>query len=170
MSNDALDLAFARHVRTIGLISAEQLNAALQAQARAHQNGKPISVADAMVQLGLVTPAQKESLEKKVKEQQAGVQQLGPYRLTKKLGEGGMGAVYLALDAATQKHVAVKVLPRNLGANPEFVKRFRREAEAAMALRHPNIIGAFAAGEDLGYHYYAMEYCEGKPLDVLLAS
>jgi serine/threonine protein kinase len=64
-----------------------------------------------MVQLGLITPAQKEGLEKKVKEQQAGVQQLGPYRLMKKLGEGGMGAVYLALDGATQKHVAVKVLP-----------------------------------------------------------
>jgi serine/threonine-protein kinase len=170
MSNDALDLAFARHVRTIGLVSAEQVNAALQAQAKAHQDGKPISVADAMVQLGLVTPAQKESLEKKVKEQQAGVQQLGPYRLMKKLGEGGMGAVYLALDSATQKHVAVKVLPRNLGANPEFVKRFRRESDAAIALQHPNIIGAFAAGEDLGYHYYAMEYCEGKPLDVILAA
>jgi serine/threonine protein kinase len=88
----------------------------------------------------------------------------------KKLGEGGMGAVYLALDGATQKHVAVKVLPRNLGANPEFVKRFRRESEAAMALQHPNIIGAFAAGEDLGYHYYAMEYCEGRPLDVILTN
>ena len=170
MSNDALDLAFARHVRQIGLISAEQVNAALQAQAKALQEGKPVSVADAMVQLGLVTPAQKESLEKKVKEQQAGVQQLGPYRLMKKLGEGGMGAVYLALDTASQKHVAVKVLPRNLGTNPELVTRFRRESEAAKALQHPNIIGAFAAGEDLGYHYYAMEYCEGQPLDVILAA
>src|SRR5688500_5014037 len=98
MSNDALDLAFARHVRTIGLITAEQVNAALQAQSKAIQDGRPLSVAEAFVQLGLLTPAQRETLEKKVKEQQAGIQQLGTYKLMKKLGEGGMGAVYLALD------------------------------------------------------------------------
>ncbi|MBI3856619.1 MAG: serine/threonine protein kinase, partial [Planctomycetes bacterium] len=169
MSNDALDLAFARHVRQIGLITPEQVNAALQTQSKSAQTGKPISVAEAFVTLGLLTPAQRETLEKKVKEQQAGVQQLGPYKLMKKLGEGGMGAVYLALDPASQKHVAVKVLPRPLGSNAEFVKRFKREAEAATSLKHPNIIGAFATGEDLGYHFYVMEYCEGKPLDALLA-
>ena len=101
MSNDALDLAFARHVRTIGLISAEQVNATLQLQSKSIQDGKPISFAEAMIQLGLLTPAQRESLEKKVKEQQAGVTELGTYKLMKKLGEGGMGAVYLALDPAT---------------------------------------------------------------------
>jgi serine/threonine-protein kinase len=170
MPNDSLDLAFARHVRQIGLITSDQLNAALQAQSRNLQEGKPISVSDAMVQLGLLTPTQKDSLEKKVREQQAGVQQLGPYKLMKKLGEGGMGAVYLALDSATQRHVAVKVLPRHFGASAEFVKRFRRESEAATQLKHPNIIGAFAAGEDLGYHYYAMEYCDGMSLDAILAA
>jgi eukaryotic-like serine/threonine-protein kinase len=169
MSNDALDLAFARHVRQIGLITPEQVNSALQTQSKSTQAGKPISVAEAFVQLGLLTPSQRDTLEKKVREQQAGVQQLGPYKLMKKLGEGGMGAVYLALDPSSQKHVAVKVLPRHLGTNAEFVKRFRREAEAATRLKHPNIIGAFAAGEDLGYHYYVMEYCEGKPLDSILA-
>src|SRR5688572_24086670 len=168
MSNDALDLAFARHVRTIGLISAEQVTATLQRQSQSIQDGTPISFAEAMIQLGLLTPAQRESLEKKVKEQQAGVTELGTYKLMKKLGEGGMGAVYLALDPASQRHVAVKVLPRHLGTNAEFVKRFRREAEAAIKLKHPNIIGAFATGEDLGYHFYVMEYCEGNTLDKLL--
>src|SRR5688572_6568629 len=169
MSNDALDLAFARHVRTIGLISAEQVTATLQRQSQSIQDGTPISFAEAMIQLGLLTPAQRESLEKKVKEQQAGVTELGTYKLMKKLGEGGMGAVYLALDPGSQRHVAVKVLPRHLGTNAEFVKRFRREAEAAARLKHPNIVGAFAAGEDLGYHYYVMEFCEGKALDTILA-
>jgi serine/threonine-protein kinase len=169
MSNDALDLAFARHVRQIGLITPEQVNAALQAQSKSTQLGKPISVSEAFVQLGLLTASQRDTLEKKVREQQAGVQQLGPYKLMKKLGEGGMGAVYLALDPSGQRHVAVKVLPRHLGTNAEFVKRFKREAEAATKLKHANIIGAFAAGEDLGYHFYVMEYCEGKPLDSILA-
>ena len=111
--------------------------------------GAPISFAESLVRLGLLTAAQRESLEKKVREQQAGVQQLGPYKLVKKLGEGGMGAVYLAIDPAGQRQVALKVLPRHYGSNPEFVKRFKREAEAAAQLKHPNIIGAFAAGEDL---------------------
>src|SRR5258708_3827651 len=135
MPNDALDLAFARHVRQIGLITAEQVTSALQTQSKCLQEGKTVSVADAMVELGLLSPTQKDALEKKVKDQQAGVQQLGPYKLMKKLGEGGMGAVYLALDPATQRHVAVKVLPRALGANGEFVKRFKREADAATQLK-----------------------------------
>ena len=169
MSNDAHDLAFARHVRQIGLITPEQVTAALQAQSKSTQMGRPITVAEAFVQLGLLTASQRDTLEKKVREQQAGVQQLGGYKLMKKLGEGGMGAVYLALDPDGQRHVAVKVLPRHLGTNAEFVKRFKREAEAAATLKHPNIIGAFAAGEDLGYHFYVMEYCDGKPLDAILA-
>jgi len=167
MPNDAIDLAFARHVRQIGLVTQEQVNAALQTQSTSIKEGKPLSFSEVLVHMGLITAAQRESLEKKVKDQQAGVQQLGVYKLARKLGEGGMGAVYLATDPSG-KSVAVKVLPRHLGMNAEFVKRFRREADAATQLKHPNIIGATFAGEDLGYHYYVMEYCDGMPLDKLL--
>lgn len=168
MSNDALDLAFARHVRQIGLVTPEQVAAALQTQGKSLQAGTPLTFADALVQLGTISAAQREALQKKVKDQQAGIQQLGPYRLLKKLGEGGMGAVYLAEEPEAARRVAVKVLPRHLGANAEFVKRFQREAQAAIRLKHPHIVGAFAAGEDLGFHYYVMEYCEGEALDALI--
>jgi len=96
------------------------------------------------------------------------VSQLGPYRLLNKLGEGGMGAVYLADDPAQQRKVALKVLPRSASANVELIKRFRREADAVAKLRHPRIIQGFGAGEDKGFHYFAMEYCDGEPLDRLL--
>jgi serine/threonine-protein kinase len=168
MQNDAFDLAFARHVRQIGLVSQEQIASALEAQSRTIQKGSTISFSDVLVQMDVITPTQKETLEKKVREQQAGVHQLGAYRLLKKLGEGGMGAVYLAQDPPTGKNVAIKVLPRHYGSNAEFVKRFRREAETAIKLRHPNIVGAFAIGEDLGYHFYVMEFCDGEPLDSLI--
>src|SRR5581483_321435 len=169
MPNESFDQAFARHVRQIGLVTPEQIHAAQQAQGDALTQGKTLAFSEVLVRMCIITATQRESLERKVREQQAGVQQLGEYRLIKKIGEGGMGAVYLAQDPGG-RNVAVKVLPRHLGANQEFVKRFRREAEAATRLQHPNIIGAFAAGEDLGYHYYVMEYCDGTPLDKLLAA
>jgi hypothetical protein len=101
-------------------------------------------------------------------EQKAGVSQLGPYRLMRKLGEGGMGAVYLAEDTREGKKVALKVLPRKHGQDPEFVKRFKRETELGTRLRHAHIVGALDSGEAQGYHFYAMEYCEGEPLDKVL--
>ena len=101
-------------------------------------------------------------------DQKTKVSQLGPYRLVRKLGEGGMGTVYLAEDTRDGKKVALKVLPRRHGQEPEFVKRFRRETELAGRLRHAHIVGALDSGEDQGYHFYAMEYCEGEPLDKAL--
>ncbi len=87
---------------------------------------------------------------------------IGSYEIVAKLGQGGMGAVYRAEVPATGATVAVKVLPPELGRNPEFVERFRREAEIATSLDHPNIVRAIDAGESAGYHYFAMEFVEGE--------
>src|SRR5437868_273345 len=65
MPNDAIDLAFARHVRQIGLVTQEQVNAALQSQASSVKEGKSLSFSEVLVQMGLITPAQRETLEKK---------------------------------------------------------------------------------------------------------
>ena len=170
MSSDAQDIAVARHVKQAGLVSPEQVAQALQAQGQSLEKGRRITLLDALVQVGAITPFLKQTIEKQVKGQQkkGGAQQLSHYKIVKKLGEGGMGAVYLAEDARNGNRVALKVLLRKQSADEEFLKRFRREAEAAKSLAHPNIVRAFDAGHDLGYHFYVMEYCEGQPLDVLL--
>ena len=92
------------------------------------------------------------------------VSQLGPYKLLKKLGEGGMAIVFLAEDTLLQRQVAIKILAPRLTADAGFLARFRREAQAAGQLTHPHIAGAYAVGEEQGLHYYVMEYCEGEPL------
>jgi eukaryotic-like serine/threonine-protein kinase len=160
----AQDIAVAQEVKKSGMATPDQISSALQAQAGA---AAPLPLADALVKLGVITPAQKDTVLRKVGEKK-GVSSLLHYRLMRKLGEGGMGAVYLAEDTQAARKVAVKVLPRHFSSTPDLLKRFRREAETATRLRHPNVVGAFASGEDAGFHFYVMEYCEGETLDRVL--
>jgi serine/threonine-protein kinase len=90
--------------------------------------------------------------------------QIGPCRLLKRLGRGGMGDVYLAVHAELGRTVAVKIMPPDLTRNEELVGRFRREAESAARLEHPNLVEIYDVGEDNGYHYLVMAYVEGENL------
>ncbi len=93
---------------------------------------------------------------------------LGRYEIQRKLGSGGMGAVYLALDTNLKRLVAVKVLPLEKAENPTLVKRFKAEAQAAAQLTHDNIVRVFESGEADGLHYIAMEYVEGTDVQRLI--
>jgi len=89
----------------------------------------------------------------------------GDYILRKKLGEGGMGSVYLAENASIDQRIAVKVLHGYAAQSPELVERFNREAKAICRLTHPNIIRVFVFGRTPeGLIYLAMEFVEGRPL------
>jgi serine/threonine-protein kinase len=76
-----------------------------------------------------------------------------------------MGAVYLAVDTLENRRVALKVLPRHLAADVQYMRRFYREAEATIRLHHENIVQAYATGKDRGRHFFVMEYCEGETLE-----
>ncbi|WP_373653155.1 protein kinase domain-containing protein [Schlesneria sp. DSM 10557] len=89
---------------------------------------------------------------------------LGKYQIERKLGQGGMGTVYLARNTDLKKLVALKVLPRDKAKNPTLVRRFKAEAQAAAQLEHPNIVAVYDTGEADGYLYIAMEYVEGIDL------
>lgn len=91
------------------------------------------------------------------------------YSLLHKLGEGGMADVYLAVDTILNREVAVKILRGDLAHDPVAVLRFKREATAALALNHPNIVQVYDVGEENGMHYIVMEYIRGITLKQLIA-
>jgi len=89
---------------------------------------------------------------------------IGEYRLIREIGHGGMGVVYLAFDTRLERQVALKLLPARLTNDPERVWRFQREARAASALNHPNIITIYDFGQEGGRFYIASEFVEGRTL------
>lgn len=90
--------------------------------------------------------------------------QYGSYRILKRLGTGGMGEVYLALDLSLDRHVAIKFLPPSMTSDEEILSRFQQEARTASALNHPNIVTIFEVGHRGGEHYIVSEYIQGVTL------
>ena len=90
--------------------------------------------------------------------------QLGRYRIISLIGAGGMGEVYLAQDIALQRKVALKVLPLDVAANQDRMRRFKQEATSAASLNHPNIAHIYEIGEAEGFQFIAMEYVQGQTL------
>jgi serine/threonine-protein kinase len=86
------------------------------------------------------------------------------YELSDRLGSGGMAEVYLGRDRVLGRTIAVKTLLLQFAGDPHFIARFRREAQSAAALNHPNIVGVYDTGSDNGTHYIVMEYIEGRTL------
>src|SRR5215470_9424584 len=81
-------------------------------------------------------------------------------RIERKLGAGGMGAVYLAHHQGLRKSIAIKVLPPELASSTEFIERFMREARLAARLEHPGIVQVFDVGTEQGVNYITMQYVE----------
>jgi len=97
-------------------------------------------------------------------------QSLGHYKIERLLGEGGMGAVYLAEDTTLHRKVALKVLPEDMASSPDRLVRFQREARAVAALNHPNIVTLFSVEEAHGTPFLTMELVEGTSLDRVVAA
>jgi serine/threonine protein kinase/dienelactone hydrolase len=89
---------------------------------------------------------------------------LGVYRVEERIGAGGMGEVYRAVDSRLEREVALKVLAPEMESNAEWRQRFTREAQAASRLNHSNIVTIYDIGESSGMHFIAMEYIRGRTL------
>jgi serine/threonine-protein kinase len=98
------------------------------------------------------------------------VRRLGSYRMLRKLGEGGMGAVYLGYHETEARQVAIKVLSESLTSNQAFIDRFYREAKSGALLNHPNIVRTLSVGQDqaTSKHYLVLEFVDGPSASELL--
>jgi serine/threonine-protein kinase len=118
-----------------------------------------------LIQAGILTPFQARLI---LQGKHKGFK-LGPYLILNQIGAGGMGQVFLAEHAALRRRVALKVLPLRKALDPTNVERFYREARAAAALDHPNIVHAYDVSCDKGTHFLVLEYIDGETLDRALA-
>src|SRR6266487_1935669 len=89
---------------------------------------------------------------------------IGHYKLSERIGTGGMGEVYLATDIIAGRKAALKLLPTRFTGDAERLKRFQQEARAVVALNHPNILTVYEIGEEHSTHYIASELIEGETL------
>ena len=114
----------------------------------------------------LETPAAALAAQSLVSEESAALvgQQLGHYKIVREIGRGGMGVVYLAQDVSLVRPVALKLLPKHLTSDPNRLRRFEREARAASALNHHNILTIYEIANVDGLHFIATEFIDGVTL------
>ncbi len=128
---------------------------------------QPKRLGEIMVEKQYITKEQAETIFR-IQGREGGHLHLTGYQMLKKLGEGSMGAVYLAKQESMDRNVAIKILAPHLARNEKFVDRFLREARSVARLNHINIISGIDVGESNGINYFAMEYVDGPTLiDVL---
>ncbi len=145
------------------LLTLKELHDCLAEQKSLAKEGKRISLSEAMLRCGFLTRSQLQRLGAEMEDSIARkAQQIPGFQILGKLGQGAMATVFKAKQLSLDRIVAVKVLPKKLGENSEFVERFYREGRAAARLNHNNIVQAIDVGEASGYHYFVMEYIDGK--------
>jgi serine/threonine protein kinase len=159
------DTIFGKMALDQGLVSNEELRRCIE-EAEARQASNPTMLKDLLVERGYITRTQAHRVINSIKEARGSTaaHQIPGYLILGKLGAGAMAVVYKARQLSLDRIVAIKVLPKRFTENKEYVERFYKEGKAAGKLNHPNIVQAVDVGEAGGYHYFVMEYVEGKTL------
>jgi len=155
------DTILGRVIVEQGLCTKEEVDDCLAMQAELAKEANNRSLTSLLLSNGYITQTQVERASKLV-EATTSVQQIPGYQILSELGAGAMARVYKARQISLDRIVAIKILPKRMSENPEFVERFYKEGKAAAKLNHPNIVGAVDVGEANGYHYFVMEYVEGQ--------
>jgi serine/threonine-protein kinase len=125
--------------------------------------GRTFTLSEILVKAGFVTPSQLKRLANPADDSMSqSLQQIPGFMVMQKIGAGAMASVYKAKQLSLDRIVAIKILPKRLSEDPEFVTRFIKEGRAAAKLNHNNIVQAIDVGEYGGYHYFVMEFVDGK--------
>jgi len=164
-SNTNYDTIFGKMAVEQGLCTGEELRRCVnEVEARRAQN--PVLLKDLLIEKGFVTPTQVQRLSNTIREAKVATapHQIPGYQVLGKIGAGAMAVVYKAKQLSLNRIVAIKVLPKRFTENKEYVERFYKEGQAAGKLNNPHIVQAVDVGEAGGYHYFVMEYVEGKTL------
>jgi serine/threonine-protein kinase len=157
------DTVFGKMALEQGLCSDAELKRAVD-ELKKRSKTNPTILKNLMIELGYITAPQAERLKQAIKKSKDAAHQIPGYQILGKLGAGAMAVVYKAKQMSLNRIVAIKVLPRRFTENPEYVQRFYKEGQAAGKLNHNNIVQAIDVGEAGGYHYFVMEYVEGKTI------
>jgi serine/threonine protein kinase len=153
------------------LVTQDEVREAVERHRQSASGGRERPITEILVDLGFLTRTQLNRLQGNSDDSGGRpAQQFPGYQLQKKIGAGAMAVVYKAKQVSLDRTVALKVLPKRLSTNAEFVERFYREGKAAAALNHNNIVQAIDVGEAGGYHFFAMEYVEGNTVYDEIAS
>ncbi|HAL45010.1 MAG TPA: serine/threonine protein kinase [Phycisphaerales bacterium] len=167
MSETNYDSIFGKLVLDQGFCTEEEL-AYCKKQLKDRAKENPATLEQLLLSNRFITANQakrvKQVSKESTKEGKDAAEQIPGYKIMGKLGAGAMAIVYKGKQISLDRIVAIKILPRRFSENPDYVKRFYKEGKAAAKLNHNNIVGAYDVGEAGGYHYFVMEYVEGKTL------
>src|SRR5580692_1335929 len=165
MASPASSAEFIDLVRKSGVVDEKRLDVHLdKLRAASTLPGEPAKLAGVLIVDGLLTRFQAEQIMLGKWRRFT----IGKYKVLERLGSGGMGSVYLCEHKFMRRRVAVKVLPAAKAEDPSSLERFYREARAAAALDHPNIVRAYDIDQDDKLHFLVMEHVDGASLQEII--
>jgi len=156
-----IDTVIGRLVVDQGLATAEEVQHCLVQARQTAEDDNQRSLVHLLVRNDYVTKRQMARLKQIVEAERSG-QKIPGYKVLGKLGAGAMASVFKARQMSLDRTVAIKVLPRKFSSNPQFIERFYAEGRAAAQLNHPNIVQAYDVGKAGDYHYFVMEFVDGR--------
>src|SRR5688572_24707945 len=157
------DLLFAEHVVKAGFLTREEVDESLSVQKRMDEMGVRESLRNVLVKRGVLREGD-AAIVARAAGLRSGREPIPGYTLEARLGSGAMGSVYKAWQKGMRRHVAIKILRRDLTDDPRQVERLRREAALVGSLDHPNIVRGLDSGETDGLVWFVMELVEGETL------
>ncbi|MBY0309417.1 MAG: serine/threonine protein kinase [Phycisphaerales bacterium] len=156
-----IDTFVGRLVVDQGLATPEEVQQCIEHARLQVQEDNQRSLVELLVSSDYITKRQAERLKKQA-EAERGSQQIPGYKILGKLGQGAMATVWKARQLSLDRPVAIKVLPRRFSHDVQFIERFYAEGRAAAQLNHPNIVQAYDVGKAGEYHFFVMEFVDGR--------